>query len=105
MFHVRELDKVKPPSETQEVAFHHTVVQLLFVSARVIKDIQKAVDFLTTGFKYLDEYGWGKLKRLLKYLKGTRHMKFTFSFESVSMIRWRVDASYNVHDRCKGHTG
>ena len=49
-------------------------------------------------FKYLDEDNWGDLKRVLKYLKGKRHIKTTFPVDSVSMIRWWVDASYNYHD-------
>jgi hypothetical protein len=52
-----------------------------------------------------DEDDWGKLKRLLKYLKGTRFMKLTLSVDSLDVIRWYVDASYNVHWDCKGQTG
>ena len=51
-----------------------------------------------TWVKYLDKDDWGKLKRLLKYLKGKRHMKLILSVDSVSIIRWWVDASYNYHD-------
>jgi hypothetical protein len=61
--------------------------------------------FLTTRVKKPDEDDWGKLKRLLKYFKGTKHMKLTLSVDSLSTIRWWVDASYNVHDDCRGHTG
>jgi hypothetical protein len=63
------------------------------------------VAFLTTRVKKPDEDDWGKLKRLLKYLKGTKHLKLTLSVDSLSKVLWWVDASYNVHDDCRGHTG
>lgn len=53
--------------------------------------------FLTTRVKKLDEGDWGKLKRVLKYLKGTKHLKW--------VIRWWVDALYNAHEDCRGQTG
>jgi hypothetical protein len=52
-----------------------------------------------------DEDDWGKLKRLLRYLVDTKHMKLTLSVNNVSSIKWWVDASYNVHWDCNGHTG
>ena len=61
--------------------------------------------FLKSQTNYPYGYNWGKLNRVVNYLKGTRHMKLTLLVDSVSMIRWWVDASYNAHDDCKGHTG
>jgi hypothetical protein len=51
------------------------VAQLLFMSTRARQDIQTAVAFLTTRVKNPDENDWGKLKRVLKYLNGTRYLK------------------------------
>jgi hypothetical protein len=85
--------------------FHHSVAQLLFVSSRVRRDIQTPVAFLTTRVKKPDEDDWGKLKRVLKYLKGTRFMKLKLSAETLSTIQWWVDASYCVHEDCRGQTG
>jgi hypothetical protein len=109
------LFQVRDPEETEKAGkflskemtkqFHHSTAQLLFISTRVRRDIQTVVAFLTTRVKKPDEDDWGKLKRLLKYLKGTKHMKLTLSVDSLSTIRWWVDASYNVHDDCRGHTG
>ena len=48
---------------------------------------------------------WGKLKQVLKYLKGTRHMKLQLTIDDLHMIRWWVDASHLTHKGCKGHTG
>ncbi len=68
-------------------------------------DIATPVAFLTTRVKKPDEDDWGKLKRVLKYLKGTKYMKLTLSVSDLNNIRWWVDASYNTHEDCKGHTG
>jgi hypothetical protein len=61
--------------EEQADAFHHTVYQLLFVANRTHRDIQTAVSFLATRVKEPDKDDWGKLKRILKYLNGTKHLK------------------------------
>jgi hypothetical protein len=78
LFKIRDPTDACHLPEPQVIAYHHTVAQLLFLS-RVRKDIQTAVAFLTTRVKHPDEDDWGKLKRALKYLKGTRYLKLTLS--------------------------
>ena len=39
------------------------------------------------------------------YLKCTMHMKLNITVDSLTTIRWYVDASYGVHSDCKDHTG
>ena len=75
------------------------------MSSRACHDIQTAVAFLTTRVKAPYEDDWGKLKRVLKYLKGTRGLKLTLSVDEMSTIKWWIDASSNTHDGCKGHRG
>jgi len=48
---------------------------------------------------------WGKLKRILRYLKGTKRMKLRLSFDNSEVIKWGVDTSYNMHYNCHRHTG
>ncbi len=91
--------------KTQAQAFHHTVAQLLFLCKQSQQDIQTAVSFLTTRMKRPDEDDWGKLKQVLRYLYGTRHMKLNLSADNLTTIRWWVIASHAVHDNCQGHTG
>eukprot|EP00956_Cyclotella_meneghiniana_P026461 scaffold57247_cov37-Cyclotella_meneghiniana.AAC.7 len=109
LFQVRDPEEAKRDGKLLDIQrkkdFHHSVAQLLFVSTRVRRDIQTAVAFLTTRVKRPDEDDWGKLKRVLKYLKGTLHMKLVLSVDELGIIRWWVDASYNVHEDCKGQTG
>jgi hypothetical protein len=95
LFQVRDPEEVeklgKYLPEEQAAHFHHTVAQLLFISSRVQRDIQMAVSFLTTRVKKPDEDDWGKLKRVLKYLKGTIHMKLRLTVENIGVIRCWVD--------------
>ena len=99
-----EKDRTLIP-EKQAVQFHHVVAKLLFVSTRARKDIQNAVAFLATCMKTPDEYVWGKLRRVIKYLNGTRNLKLTLLADNVGIIRWYIDASFVTHKDCKGHTG
>ena len=93
-------------NEEQATAFHHTVYQLLFAANRSRWDIQTAVSFLTTRVQEPDEDDWGKLKRVLKYLKGTRYMKLTLSADSMNfVIHWYIDGSHQVHEDCRGQIG
>ena len=55
--------------------------------------------------KWPDNDDWGKLKRVLRYLLSTRHLRLTLFAESLSNIAWYVDASHQIHDDCRGHTG
>ena len=72
---------------------------------RAWRDIQPATAFLTTRVRSPDEDDWGKVKRVLSYLKGTLHMPLILSADLLTLSRWWVDAAYPVHDDCRGHTG
>ena len=77
LFSVRDADKAKYLPEEKAIAFHHTTDHFLFLSSRARRDIHTAVSFLTRSVKKPDEDDWGKLKRALKYLNGTRRLKLT----------------------------
>ena len=105
LFTVRDETEAKLLPEEQARAFHHATAQVLFLSARARRDIQPCTAFLTTRVRAPDEDDWGKLKRLLGYLKGTLHMPLILSADSLTLSRWWVDAAYAVHHDMKGHTG
>jgi hypothetical protein len=63
------------------------------------------VAFLTTRVKAPDENNWGKLKQVLRYLNGKKGLKLTISMNDLSILKWYVDGSHNVHWDCKGHAG
>jgi hypothetical protein len=104
LFKVRDTNNSWPLPEEQAWAFHHTVAQLLFLSARACCDIQPTTAFLTTRVKSPDKDNWGKVKRLLGYLKRTLHMPLILLANSLTLPRWWVDVAYAVHHDCKGHT-
>jgi hypothetical protein len=104
LFKVRE-DGKKLDKEQADI-FHHTVYQLLFGANRACQDIQTAVSFLTTRVQAPDEDDRGKLKRVLKYLKGTRYLKLILSTDALNFaIHWYIDGSHQVHKECWGQTG
>ncbi len=105
LFKIRDPTEVCLLPEFQAVAYHQTVAQLLFLS-RVRRDIQTAVAFLTSQVKAPDNDDWGKLKWVLKYLKGTCSLKLTLAADSLTILHWYVDASsHQIHDDCRRHTG
>eukprot|EP00804_Cyclotella_cryptica_P018943 CCRYP_006454-RA/>CCRYP_006454-RA protein AED:0.42 eAED:0.42 QI:0/0/0/1/0/0/3/0/250 len=68
------------------------IAQLLFISTRARRDIQSEVAFFTTRVKNLDKDDWGKLKRVLQYLLGTKHTKLTLTIDNLNQVKWWVDA-------------
>jgi hypothetical protein len=72
---------------------------------RARQDIPTAVAFLKTRVKSPNKDNWGKLKRVLKYLNGTKYLKLKLSVEKMGMLKWYVDGSHKVHLDCRGHKG
>ena len=105
MFTVRDEKDATYLSEYWDMQFHRTTAQLLFLLQRDRHDIQSAVVLLTTSVKKPDEDDWGKLRRVLRYLNGTSHIKLTLSVDNMSIVNWFVDASHMTHMDCKGHVG
>ena len=85
--------------------FHTVVAKGLFVCKRARPDIQTAIAVLCTRVKAPNQSDWTKLKRLLKFLNGTRDDVLTLSTDSLRVIKWYVDAAFAVHPDFKSHTG
>ena len=90
---------------TQKEFFHHVVAQLLFLCKRARPDIQTAIAFLCTRVKNPDTDDYKKLCRVIKYLRGTIELPLRLEANSLSIVKWWVDASYTVHPDMKSHTG
>ena len=78
---------------------------MLFLTTRARRDIGVAVSFLKSRVKRPDEDDWGKLKRMLKYLNGTQHLKLILEVSSLGITKWFVNASHNTYWDCNGHGG
>jgi hypothetical protein len=86
LFKVRD-DAPKLPEE-QAMLFHRFVAKLVFVQARARRDLATATSFLTTRVKSPDEDDWGKLRRVMQYIKGTINMPLILSAESMTLPKW-----------------
>ena len=49
-----------------------------------------------------DKDDWGKLRRVLGYAKATLYMPLILRADSLTIIKWWVDASFAVHGDCAG---
>ena len=85
--------------------FHHVTAKLLYASKRVRIDIDLAVSFLCTRVASPSIGDKEKLKRVLSYLNGTKHMKRTIGMNGLGYVQTWIDASYAVHRDMRGHTG
>ena len=68
--------------------FHHVVAQLLFLCKRGRPDIQTAIAFLTTRVKSPDEDDGQKLRRVIKYLRGTQNLVLTLESDNTLIVTW-----------------
>ena len=98
LFTVRDLSLAKVLPEEQAMVFHRATAQLLFLSARARRDIQPTTAFLTMRVRSPYKDDWGKVKRVLGYLKGTMHMPPILSADLLLLSRWWIDAVYAVHN-------
>ena len=103
LFDVRD-DAVKLDAERAE-EFHTVVAKALFVCKRSRCDIQPTVTFLCTRVKEPDQDDWGKLLRMLRYLKSTEDLCLTLEIDNTGLVRWWADAAFAVHKDMKSHTG
>jgi hypothetical protein len=85
--------------------FHTFTAKLLFLSKRSRPDLQQAVGFLTTRVKAPTLDDWKKLKRVIKYLRGTQDLCLTLEADNAHIIKWWVDATFAVHPDMRSQTG
>ena len=100
-------DQRESPQLSEEDAdnFHSVVASLLYISRRCRLDIQTAVGYLCTRVSKPTEDDWIKLKRVLRYLRGTLDLTLTIGADDICKSKAWVDVSYGVHNDCKSHTG
>ena len=84
---MREEEQDKFLGEDVLEVLYHSVAQLLLMSNISRRYIHTELSYLTIIVKRTDEYDWGKLKRVMKYLKGTKCMKLILIVESLEVIR------------------
>ena len=85
--------------------FHTFVAKALFLCMRARPDILPAVAFLCTRVQKPTQQDWGKRKRMMKFLKGTKDDVLTLKADNFTTVNWFWDASFAVHKDFKSHTG
>ena len=93
LFEIRDEKEAEYLSDKQAQEFHHVTAQLLFLCNCARRDVQTNVTFFTTRVKKPNRDDWGKLRKVLAYLKHTKYMKLTITVDDLYIIRWWVDAS------------
>ena len=98
-------DSAALDSERADV-FHSITAKLLFTSQRARIDILLPVAFLCTRVSHPTEEDWEKLRRVLRYLHGTRDLELILGVDGiVAVLTAWVDASYGTHPDKRSHTG
>ena len=103
LFEVQE-NRESLPNKKHKI-FHSCVAKLLFVAKRGRPDILTAISFLTTRVNKPNIDDWGKLRRVLQYLKGTLQLRLTMGADSMTVLKTRIDASYAPHHDMRSHMG
>jgi hypothetical protein len=85
--------------------FHRTVARLLFASKRARPDLQTAVAYLCTRVACPDKDDYGKLKKLIEYLRESIYLPLILGWDESGVLTWNVDASFAVHMDMRSHTG
>jgi hypothetical protein len=100
------IDESSPAlAEVERQRFHSLVAKLLYLSKRSRPDLLVSTAFLTTRVLCATTEDWGKLERVIKYLRGTPDLGITLEADKFVSVTAYVDASFAVHRDAKSHTG
>ncbi len=103
LFNVNEEVELLNTKDTER--FHSVTAKLLFIAKRSRPNIETAVAFLTTRVSKSNVEDMEKLRRLIKYLAGTKNDKRIIGGENLLQLHSWIDASYAVHPNMRSHTG
>ncbi|KAL7574572.1 hypothetical protein ACA910_015922 [Epithemia clementina (nom. ined.)] len=94
-----------PLCAEKQTKFHTIVAKLLYVAHQGCPDLQPTIPYLCTRVANSNTQDWEKLRRLLRYIKGTQDLTLTLGAENFLSLKSWVDASYAVHSDLKSHIG
>ena len=90
--------------ESKADMYHSITAKLLWIGKRARPDLETAVSFLCTRVQALTVEDWGKLKRVLKFLKKTKLDRRIMGADDILKLETWIDASYATHANMRGHT-
>ena len=85
--------------------YHSGTAKLLYLGKRVRPDLLTAVSFLAKRVQQPTVEDYRKLERVVKYLRGSKHLGIVLEGNKNMAVLGYVDASYGVHGDYKSHTG
>ena len=91
--------------EERKEIYHSIVAKLLWVEKRSRPDLETGVSFLTTRIQSPTEEDWGKLRRLLNFVKATRTDRRIIGVKDFLTLETWIDASHAIHMNMRGNTG
>jgi hypothetical protein len=92
-------------SEPKADTYHSVTATVLWLCKRSRPDLETAVSFLCTRVQAPTLEDWGKLRRLLKFLKRTKDDIRIMGADDILKLETWVDASHATHANMRGHTG
>jgi len=96
---------VYPNAESLDNQFHSITSKLGYIMKRGRPDIETGISFLMKRVSKSDKDDWGKLRRMIGFLKGTLDDVRIIGATSITEIMTFIDSSYAVHDNMRSHTG
>jgi len=103
LFRVDKASELLKSGEARK--FHTTVARLLYLSKPGRPDIITPVGFLFTRVKSPTEEDLKKLMQVLGYLKQTKDYTIALKPTKMAQVEAYIDASYDIHEDGKSHTG
>jgi hypothetical protein len=94
-------DKFK---QDKAVEFHNLVAKTLYTTKREMTDTCTVISFLKMRVLSTDKDDWTKLVHLMMYITGTHTMPLILSDNGSGILKWWVDASFDVHPNMRGHS-
>jgi hypothetical protein len=100
-------DNSPPLPEDLREDFHRGVAQLLYAGVRARPDFLLLIIFLSSWVNIATYEDQKKLKRVMKYVKGTLDLGINIGPDKDGYLKifTYADASYGVHKDMRSHTG
>ena len=92
-----------PQSKT--VQFHNLVANNLYPTKQARPDTCAALAFLTKRAQAPDLDNWDNIFHMMRYIRGTCTLPLTLSANGSGILKWGVDASFDVYPNMQGHSG
>ena len=95
----------KQLNKTLSEAFHSITSKMGYIMKRGRPDVETTVSFLMKRVSKSDVNDWGRLRRLIGFIKKTIDEIRVIGATSLTEIMSYVDSAYALHENMRSHTG